>query len=267
MILRNYLFLDTATMEDYLATLEGYVVDGAIDQTEVEKRGRSGEAGYKIIKGEVASTKSTETRQRLAITDAAKFQQLYEILQGQDLLQFLDAFDEQIWNQLRRGELLEVDGMIRFPKPFALTQAMDGLSPLLDIVAALDEGSFSDPSSHAALEGMGAIAKLVEAKPIPILFEAASTPGFTFVANLPRRYSRCRVLDLEGEATVLGKVQRILTKGQQFEVFSLFPAFTSSMPSLSKEQRRQTQREMIKKGVAEVVKGPAIILTPLAVYR
>ena len=138
MILRNFLFLDTATMEDYLATIEGYIVEGAIDQTEVEKKDKSGKAGYKIVEGGIASEKSTETKQKLAVTDAAKFQSLYEILEEQDLVQFLDAFDEEIWNQLHRGELLEIDAAIRFPRPFILTQAIEDFSPLLDIVAAFD---------------------------------------------------------------------------------------------------------------------------------
>jgi hypothetical protein len=267
MLLRNFLFLDTATMEDYLATLEGYVIEGTIDQTEVEKKDKSGKAGYKIVEGGIASEKSTETKQKLAVPDGAKFQQLYEALEGQHLLQFLDAFDEEIWNELRRGELLEVDAIIRFPKPFMLTQAIEDFSPLLDIMAAFGEDSPAHSKDRAAFEGMSAIAKLVEGKPVPILFEAASTPDFTFVANLPRRYLRCQLSDLEGEATVVGKVQRILTKGRKVEVFSLFPAFTSSLPNLSKEQRRQMQREMVKKELAEAVKGPAIILAPLAIYR
>jgi len=261
------LFLDIATMEDYLATLEGYVTEGTIDQIEIEKKDRSGKAGYKIVEGEIASEKSTETKQKLAVTDGAKFQQLYELLEKEGSIQFLDAFDEEIWTQLRRGELLEVDAIIRFPKPFMLTQAIEDLSPLMDIMIAFGEDSLADPKSRVALDGMSAIAKLAEGKPVPILFEAASTPDFTFVANLPRRYLRCQVSELEGEATVVGKIQRILTKGAKVEVFSLFPVFASSLPNLTREQRNQMQREMVKKELAEVVKGPAIILTPLAIYR
>lgn len=267
MILRNFLFLDTATMEDYLATLEGYVAEGTIDHTEVEKSDRSGKAGYKIVEGEIASEKSTETKQRFAVTDGAKFQKLHDLLEDQGLVQFLDAFDEEIWNQLRRGELLEIDATIRFPKPFMLAQAIEGFSPLMSIMAAFGEDSLTDPKDRVAFEGMTAIAKLVEGKPVPILFEAASTPGFTFVANLPRRYLRCQPSDLEGEATVVGKAQRILTKGKKVEAFSLFPAFSSSLPSVSRERRRQMQREMVKRRLAEVVRGPAVVLTPLAIYR
>lgn len=252
-------------MEDYLATLEGYVTEGSIDQTEVEKSDRTGKAGYKIVEGKIASERATETRQKLAVTDGAKFQKLYELLK--DSVQFLDAFDEQIWNQLRRGELLEVDAIIRIPKSFMLTQAMGDLSPLMDIIAAFDEGAFADPKSREMLKSMSAIAKRVEEKPIPILFEATSTRGFTFVAHLPRRYLRCPLSDLEGEATVIGKIQRILAKGTKYEVFSLFTAFPSFLPSLSRDQRNQMEREMVKQGLAEVVKGPAIILAPLAIYR
>jgi hypothetical protein len=267
MILRNFLFLDIATMTDYLSTLEGSIVEGPIDQTEVEKREKGGKAGYKIIEGSAASEASTETKQKLAVTDAARFQRLYELLEQQNLIQFLDAFDTDIWSQLRRGELLEIQATIRLPESFMLTQAVEDFAPLLDIMAAFDEDPLSDPKTRNAFEGIRAVAKLTEKKHIPLLFEAASTTGFRFVANLPRQYLRCELSDLQGEAIVFGKIQRILPKRKKLEVFSLLPAFTASLPGLNREQRHRMQREMSKQKLAEVVRGPAIVLAPVAVYR
>jgi hypothetical protein len=267
MILRNFLFLDTATMADYLAALEGSIIEGVIDQTEVTKREKGGKAGYKVIEASAASETSTEAKQKLVVTDAAQFQKLYESLEEQKLIQFLEAFDAEIWKQLRRGEILEIQANIKLPQSFLLTQAIENLSPLVDIMKAFDQSPLADPQARAAFEGMRAVSKLTENQPIPLLFEATATPGFQFIAHLPRKYLRCELTELQGEATVFGKVQRVLQKGQKVEAFSLVPAFTSSLPSLSRQQRQKLEKEMANKNVAEIVKGPAIVLSAVAVYR
>jgi len=266
MILRNFLFLDTATMVDYLAVLEGYTVEGPIEQTEAEKKGIGGKAGYKVIEAEKASETSTETKRRLTMTEAAQFQRLYEILEEQNLIQSLDAFDAAIWAQIRKGELLEIEASVQLPEPFMLTRAIEDISPLLDIMAAFDQDPLSDPKARTAFEGVRAITKLAENKPIPLLFEAVSTPGFRFVSHLPRKFLRCALADLQGEMTVFGKAHRILDKSEKLEVFSLFPDLTS-LPNLNREQRRKIQRDMSKKNLAEVIRGPAIVLAPIAIYR
>ena len=265
MILRNFLFLNTSTVNDYLSTLEGSVTDSPIDQTEVKKSEKSGKAGYQIIEGSAGSETSTETKQRLAITDAARFQRLYELLEKQNLIQPLDAFDTEIWNQLQRGELLEIQANIRLPDSFKLTQTIEDLSPFLDIMKAFDQDPLADPKTRAAFEGMRAIGKLIDKQNAPLVFEATATPGYQFATHLPIQHLRCELADLQGEAVVFGKVQRILKKGERLEVFSLVSALTESMKM--QKQRSKAIKEITDKNVIEMIKGPAIILIPVAVYR
>jgi hypothetical protein len=94
-----------------------------------------------------------------------------------------------------------------------------------------------------------------------------STPGYEFTANLNRKFLRCETSEIIGDATVFGKVQRIIRKGESQEVYSLLPAITPDLPSLSASKKREINQKMTKAGLAEVVKGPAIIVIPLAVYR
>ncbi len=254
-------------LADYLSQLEGSVAGGAIDQTTTERKQKGGKAGYKIIEGSAESETSTETRRQSIVTDASQFQRLYDLVEGENAIQVLDAFDTDIWGQLRRGEVLEVQAVLRLPKPLSLTQAVDSISPLLDILTAFDKDPLADPGTRAAFEGMRAVGKLTEKQHVPLIFNAASTSGFPFAAYLPRQYLRCELTDLQGEAVVFGKVQRILQKGQELEVFNLIPALTASLPALGRQERRKMEREMAEKNISEVVKGPAIVLTPVAVYR
>ncbi|MCL4274028.1 MAG: hypothetical protein KJZ77_09170 [Anaerolineales bacterium] len=268
MILRNFLFLDTDTLDDYLAALEGYVIDSAIDQTETEKKDVTGKAGYKILEGELTTEKSKEMKQRLAVTNAAKFQRLYEILEKQeDGFRYLDLFDQEIWEQIRRGDLLEIEARIHLPKAFTLMQTMDDFAPWMDIMSLVGEEPLADAKTKAAFEGLKSVSKISEGKPIPIVFESSSTPTFCFTANLQRRFLKCQLSDIEGDATVFGKVQRVIKKGEKIEVFSLLPAFSSKLPSLNTRQKKKMQQGLAQKELAEVIKGPALVISPVALYR
>ena len=51
-------------------TLEGFAVEGPVTQTEVEKKGRSGKAGYKVVEGGIASGTSTVVVQGVTYSSA-----------------------------------------------------------------------------------------------------------------------------------------------------------------------------------------------------
>lgn len=266
MILRDFLFLDTQLLGDYLSTLEGYVVEGHIDQTEVGKKETGGNLNIKAISANRTAADSTETKKKLAVTDAARFQHLYNLLSESDAIQYLDAFDLGIWKQLRRGEILEVQAKIQLPKSLLMMRDIENVSPFLDVMKALGQDLLQDDESRTAFEGMRAVGKLAENQPIPLVFEAASSPKFSFVAYLPKNYIRRELNDFQGEAVVLGKIQRILQKNERVEVFSLVPALTQSA-TVNRQQRRKMAKGATGNNITDEVGGPAIILTPIAVYR
>ncbi|HFD87572.1 MAG TPA: hypothetical protein ENJ35_07845 [Gammaproteobacteria bacterium] len=267
MILRNFLFLDTESLNDYLAALQGHIVSGDITQTEMEVSGKSGKAGFKVAEGALTIEQSTETRQVLALTDAARFQKLYDLLDKENHIQYLDAFDEEIWGQLRKGELLEVESDIRFPESFKLFHAANELSSLLGFLKTFGENLFDNPQDRVMLEGISEFAAMSKGKPIPIVFEAVSTPGFSFFAKLNPKYVKCDLDDLEGEATVFGKIQRIVKPDKEIEVYSILPALTTSFSGLSRDEIARKKRELRETGGIDVLKGPAIVILPLAIYR
>jgi hypothetical protein len=265
--LRNFLFLDTGALTDYLSTLQGSVIEGSVDQTEVGKRDRGGKIGATVygvgLEAGLSSGSSTEMKQKLSIPDAARFQQLYSLLGQEDAIQELDAFDEEIWGQLRRREILEVQANIRLSEAFTTLRLAENAMPLLGVMDAFGLEAFPDPKVKQQFEAMRKMGKLTDEKPIPLLFEAIGTPDFGFVAHLASQYLRCGLSELQGEATVFGTIQRIIPLGQQQEVFNILPA----VPNTTMAQRQQVSRDLASNGLAEVIKGPAILLTPLAIYR
>lgn len=269
MQLRNFLFLDTSALADYLSTLQGSVLEGSVDQTEIGKKEKGGKLGARIssvgLEANLSSGSSMETKQKLSVPAAAQFQQLYALLEQEEAIQELDAFDEDIWGQLRRREILEVQATIRLPDAYTTMRLAENALPLLDVIDALGQDAFPDAQTKQQFEAMRRIGKLTDEKPVPLIFEAISTPGFGFATHLPKQYLRCELSELQGEATVFGTVQRIIPKGQQQEMFNVLPIMT--IPNTTMIKRQQMLQELADKGLAEVIKGPAILLTPLAIYR
>ncbi|MGG3884046.1 DUF6414 family protein [Brevibacillus panacihumi] len=267
MILRNFLYIDTNMLNDFLSTIDGYLEEGTRDQTELEKSQKSGKANAKVIEGNLQFDSSTEIKQKLSRTEASKFQKLYAYLQDNGMSQFLDAFDEEIWKQIRRGEILEVPAKTRLPKTFQLIQDFQSMTPMVEIMQALGEVPFKEQRELAMFKGASILGEQAENQNVPLIFETESTKGYTFVCQLQRPFIRTDLNNLVGEADVIGKVQRIIPKGNQVEMFSLIPAFDSYLSTMNREEKRKFMNDKKKSKLAEVIKGPAMIITPLAIYR
>jgi hypothetical protein len=266
MALRDFLFLNTQTVNSYLSTLEGYVIEEPTEEKETGSREAGGgfNLGATYANGKLGT--SVETTRKLIVTDEARFDHLHSLLDKRGELQFLDAFDVEIWEQFNRGEILEVQADIRLPQPFLLTQDIDNFSGFLDIMEAVGQNPFKDEQSQTAFKGMQHIASKTADTPVPLIFEAFSTRGLSFTTSLPRQYIQRSLNELQGEATVFGKIQRIIPQKETYEVFSLAPAITGAS-TLNRQQRRKMQKDAAKRNVSEMIKGPAIVLTPIAVYR
>lgn len=274
MPLRNFLFLDTDALNDYLSTLEGALVEGPITETETTKSESSGKlgAGFGLlnVQGGLGSGGSSEIKRTLATTDAARFQLLFSLLEDSTdtdtQIQKLEAFDEGIWKQLSRGELLEVQSDIVLPKAFHTIQAMNNIVPFVEMMSALGQDPLVETNARMGFEFMRMAAQEMSTKQIPLTFECIGAPGFRFATSLPRKYIRCEISDLQGEATVFGKIQRIIPKGQQYESLNLLSALTS-LPTMTTQQKQKATRDLAKQGMVEIVRGPAIVLAPVAIYR
>jgi hypothetical protein len=262
MILRNFLYLDSATVSDYLSSLDGSVVEGPVDHTQSAKHEKGFKTSLKIVEGGLSGGGSSETKEKRLVTDAAKFQRLYELI-GEEQVQYLDGFDDTIWQQIRRGELLELQCTLKIPEFFKVTQLVDAFAPMVDILKAVD-ASLVDAKAEAIIKGFGGLSKMLAEKPVPLMFEPVSTPGYHFVADLRRQFLRCEPSELQGEATVLGKVLRLLGKGQTYDAFSLLP---SSVPNMDAKVQKKLRKDLKSRQLSEAVRGPGAIIAAVAVYR
>lgn len=265
--LRDFLYLNSKMLENYLSSVEGFLED-EIDHTETEKIQKGGKADAKVVSGNITSETSTESKSKRVLTEPAKFQRLYEALENIQQLKYLDLFDDKLWSEINRGDILEVQAKMQIPSVLTQMEQLQEFMPYLDLMENLGESFISD-SDRLPLQGFLGLQKILKDKPLPIIFQAATTPGFNFVTHLSREYLLCEFNQLQGEAVIFGKVQRILPAGQKLEIVNLIPDMLS-MPNMNREQRRKLQSNKNKSAQAkfiETIKGPAIVLTALAIYQ
>jgi hypothetical protein len=263
--LRNFLYLDTETVSNYLSTLEGYV-ETVVDETE-SKEGRIGaEGGLPPIKGSGQSSKSTSRNRKLAVTEEALFQRLYELLDEHtgEGIPYLTTSGEDTWSRLGRGNIVEIQARIRLPDIFSTMSAVEAFKPFMGLLDIIDEGNLVDVETQKMFDGFLEVGGATKEKPVPVFLEPIHAKRDAFFCSLSRRYLRCGIGDLAGEVTVFGKITRLIQKGTSEEVYTLLPEMQSLANSNRKDRRRLKSQ---KDNLSEALKGPAAILHPVAVYQ
>jgi hypothetical protein len=264
--LRDYMYLDEDLVERFLSQVEGGVSDEET-QTDVERQDKRRGAGVQVapVKAEAGRTKGTESSASRTVrqTPDSACSRLIDVLEEAGSLQFLESFDEGIWSQLRRGETLEIDATIEL----SVIAQLGGIAESFDSMVAVmnSAGQEIDIEGLETIKAFSALSGLMKA--IPVLARPTGAPEYTFIASLKPDALRIDQDQLNGEATILGTLQRRLRAD---EVWSIFDAF--GLAGLPQSLRKQMQQSMAQTDDdseigAMVVKPPAALLNPIAIYR
>src|SRR3990172_9302668 len=106
-ILRDFLFLNTNMLRNYLSSAEGYI-ESEQSQIETESVTKGGKADVKILEGSISTESSRETASKRTLTEAAQFQKLFDILENHDQIKHLDVFENEYWSTIQRDDVLEI---------------------------------------------------------------------------------------------------------------------------------------------------------------
>lgn len=265
--LRDFMYLDTNMLTNYLATVVGYVED-EIDHSESSQGHKGANLASPLLGGVASTDNSSESKSKRVLTPPAQFQKLYAILENSQQIKHIELMDNDYWNTIQRGDMLEVQAKIEIPPLLQSAHELDELTPLLEFVQKYKIGVV-DGETLQNIEGLSGFQKLLAGKPIPLLFKLATIPLYTFEAEMPREYITAPLKNFHGDATIFGKVQQILQKGQKLDVLSVIPEL-QGLQNLNRKQRLALKS---KKGpkrpddLSVIITGPAIIMSPLAVYK
>ncbi len=218
--------MDHDIAESYLSDLIGWVPDeGCSTDRSTDSTGRDTRIGWRgtghaRTRGEESGFEDFEKRR---YTPASIFdglhQQLDAEIDGERTLLHLQSLDDDEWDDLRNGDIVELTGTLQIPDVAKAIGAMQGFGSMLPLFKNLQESGEipSDPESQMVMSLLEAMGEIGSADSSPnaaiVAVELAASPEYQFVATLKRDFLRVGVGDLSGEVKVLGKVQRKINEG------------------------------------------------------
>lgn len=270
MKLRNFLYLNTKVVDDYWAAIEGGIYDVESRSMANEKANSvSGKGTMGILSGTgTHSGKQTEEITRsVIISDAAKFDKIYQYLDtGEyDGLKYYEFLTDETYNPLHRDDFLEVLVTARFSKMKELSDSIKRIVELTSVIESITDQPILDKKTNEAVAGINALEQLKSGKEISCVFEF-DDKKFPLVASLDDSFFRCSQENFVGQAYLLCKVMRKIPKGQSVKLDEIFDDI-KKMP-LNRSQRRSMPKNINNPAeIRDIVKGPALVVLPVAVYQ
>ncbi len=260
---RNFIFLDTVILNDYYSAIKGGLTDG---QELVTTGTKAQSGGVKVygVGGSLETETASEVREKVVLTDAAKFDELYKLMDEKRDIQYLDSFDKEIWMQIKRREIIEVEVTVRVPELYKTMNAVGEIMPLVGAFEqVMGQNLFKDEDEKNMINGIMAVLNMSNSEMIPLICESGSTDGLKFIVELPKSFLRMDAINLNGEMTLFGKVQKIFPDESEIEVYNMF----SSLKTLIDFEKNNNNSNTETEQYTEKVKGPAMKIIPLAIYR
>lgn len=270
MKLRNFLYLNTKALEDYVSAIDGFTYDEESQAIATSNENTvSGKAGISIAggSGEHTGRKEEEIKRTVRISDASKFDKIYRYLKSDEGegLNYYECFNNSIYDELRRDDFLEVLVTARFSR---MKEVTDGVKKIAELAAAIEtftDQEILDQSTIEAINGFSALSQLKASQKIACVFEFEDKQ-YPLVANLDKNYFRCEQDHFVGQAYLLCKVIKKIQKGQSIELDEIFDD-VKKLP-LNRAQRRNMPKNLENPvEVRDVIKGPALVVIPIAVYQ
>ncbi|WP_448624057.1 DUF6414 family protein [Geodermatophilus sp. URMC 64] len=277
----DYLYLDVNRLEDYWSRFDQGNAESVREMvrlaSEVE---RTGELSPRL--GEEPSNGGKRhhelVRERvLTITAKHSFSRLYDKLEPH----MLRLGSDVTIAQCSRGTLVEVT---RNFEPSPVTQMLESLFELMEMMQGLGSlgvsGVSIDPEAREAMAAMSLLfrAEGSDERGVPMLSRGSDEAELSILCVVEPRYLLVDREDFDGEMTLLGKVQQQVRGGQTLDLLE----YLKVLPRTLRRNRAQTGglRDAILKlfetwpdelgGAVDpdslVLHGPAIVVSPLAVY-
>lgn len=270
MKLRNFLYLNTKIVEDYIAAIDGYTYDEESQAFATSSENTlAGKGAIGIVSGNGSHTgkQSEEVKRSVRISDAAKFEKIYKYLKADedDGLKYYEFLSDTDYNDLYRDDFLEVLVTARFSKMKELTDNVKKIVELAAVFETITEQQILDKKATQAVNGFSALGQMKAGKEIACVFEFEDS-AYPLVAYLDESYFRCEQDNFVGQAYLLCKVIKKISKGQSIKLDEIFDDI-KRLP-FNRAQKRNMPKNMDNPAeLRDIIKGPALVVLPIAVYQ
>lgn len=266
--LREFVYLDREKIEDFISALLGGLPDEQKETTAAKPSEIGGSLGIDSTKIDFKKGVKEITREELLkATDASLFERLHSLLEQGNMIKAVDASEVQQWDALQAREFVEFEGRIEFS---TLEMVFDLIKDLAPLVETLSPEQTQDKAYKNGLQI--ALMSQQSSHNVRIIPKGEEKEQFIFVASLQKDKARASKEELGDEYTIFGRVRRKLAVNKTFELFSPLPGGVKLPTDAIQDLLTKLKDVDAILGSAPKmedlrVSGPAIILTPIAIYR
>ena len=169
MKLRNFLYLNTKVVEDYIAAIDGYTYDEetqAVATSNENTLAGKGALGVASGNGSHTGKQSEEIKRSVRISDAAKFEKVHKYLQSDedDGLKYFEFLTDADYDGLYRDDFLEVLVTARFSKMKELTDSVKKIAELAAVFESFTDQQILDKKANEAVQGFSALGQIKSGK-------------------------------------------------------------------------------------------------------
>lgn len=260
--LRRFLYLDGVLTDEFLAQAEGGLYDEeAQSSTERSELGIGGGVGGGPIKAGGSSGKADEeARARLVRqTQESAFSRLAGMLEENDSVQWLETLDRGIWDQLERGEVLEVECHLEVPLLVKFMLVAFQMEAVEGVMKAT--GQKFDAETRQGIKALMAIGGLFQS--VPVIGTVAGSEEFKFLAQINPEHLRVGADELDGTARLYCTLDRKLASGEQHSIVDSIPA----MRNMPNREEFEASLGEIEEFTGKPVTDPAAVVTAVAIFR
>ncbi|MEU3243374.1 hypothetical protein [Streptomyces sp. NPDC006875] len=275
MRLLDYLYLDTSKLSDYMSAMDPGVLKEMRETTKTQQSSEENSEAFlgEVPEGDKKSTSESTHERVLSASEKSSFNRLYDAL-GDSLI----AFDEDTEIDLDRIQKRGLIEVTRDFEPSPLSQMIDSMLEFATMAQKMGAMDDSDETKEA-IHGITMLFRGNDATQNEVPVVAADKNFETSIFFMARREYILRGTDsLEGESTLVGRVDKIVSAGQEVDLFD-------TLKILPRAMRRSQAGADLKNSLKEAFRswpqdlggpisddaftlpGPLVVVSPLAVFR
>lgn len=261
-MLREFLYLDSSLVDQYLAQVEGGLYDNERERLgDASSRAAGGGLNVDIGQdsGNVTTSRSEEVERVRRQTPESRYNRLHDALKASFLP--LDESSVDVFNQLQLRQMVTADCFVDIPslsRTLANASALEGVADLMKM--------FAPEKVNGEVENtLGGLAKLSAFSNGNFVATGELGDGEAKLAfKLSQEALRVPLEELEGEAVVIGRVQKKWPAGQRYSLLNI-----PGLNMMSREDRRKMEKETKPENQTQgtFVDGPGASLSVVAIFR
>lgn len=260
---REFLYLDERLVDQFLAQVEdGLFDDEKEKESSTGRRDIEGTVGAGPVRARAKADRGSEreTERLWRQTPESRFNRLHPHLD----LKYLDENGQDAYGKLDPRGMVEVECYVDVPTISRTLAGAEEIAGVAELIRQFTPGEV-DPEIDKAIAGVSTVAQKTSGA---VVATGEIGEGQAILAfKLSPQSLRVSLDELEGDAVVVGKVQRKWSEGQRYPLLNV-----PGLNLLNREDRRKLERE--KKAPssgsgdeAAFIEGPGASLTIIAIYR